>query len=173
MGGQKNGHTSFVFFFQNIIESLLDERVKATGRLVHNQEVRIAGEHLRKRNPFDFASRELAHSLPGFQAEFVENALGPELVLEIGSVHYLLLYGLERVVFEFLLQEGNAHFLEELDAAAGVGLVLACKDSHQRGLARAVRSDKGDFVAFVYVEGNIFEEYLGAVALGDVFYLQI
>ena len=89
------------------------------------------------------------------------------------AVHYLLPDGLERIVLEFLLEEGDAHFLKKLDAASGVGLVLACEYAHQRGFARAVRGNERDFVTFVYVEGYFIEENLGTVALRDVFYLQI
>ena len=159
-------------------------RVEVVRGLVHDEELRLRGEHLRQRHALDLASGQVSHALLPVQAEVREDARDAEPVLEetlliqaFGEgrrrVHYLCADGLVRVIVVLLLQEGYPYLPEEHDAPAGVGLVLPGEDAHQRGLAGAVGGDEGDLVAFVDIEADVLEQDLRPVRLGDVLYLEV
>ena len=116
--------------------------VQVVGRLVHYEELGFGCEHLRQRNALDLAPRQVAHLLLPVQPEVREDARHAQPVLEqmvlvkafgesLGRVHDLLPHSLLRVEVVLLLEECYAYLLEEHDASAGVGLVLAGEDAHQ------------------------------------------
>ena len=158
--------------------------VEVVGGLVHYEEFRIRGQHLRQRHALDLASGKVAHPLLPVQPEIREDARDAQPVLEqmvlvqaFGEgrrrVHYLFPHGLGRVVVVLLLEEGYPYLFEEHDAPAGVGLVLSGEYAHQRSLASAVGGDEGDLVAFVDVEADVLEQDLRPVRLGNVLYLEV
>ena len=87
------------------------------------------------------------------------------------GVHYLGEDALFGIVLIFLLEEGDLDVLEEHDLSAGVGLVFAGEDSHQRGLAGAVRGNESDLVALIDVESDLLEKDLRSITLRYIFNL--
>ena len=132
-------------------------------RLVHYQEVGVAGEKLREGHPLYFASGKLAHLLLRLEVKLVEDLARPKLVFEVVLREDLLGYRVFGLVFELLFEEGYADFLKKANASSRVGFVFARENAHKRGLARAVRRDECYLVAFVYVKGDVFEKDLGSV----------
>ena len=117
--------------------------VQVVGRLVHNEEVGLACQHLGECHPLDLASGEFLH-FPGTvaQLEIREELLYPSLVfpevlqVEVfgilpAPVHHLTEDFLFRVEVIFLFQEGDAHVPEEHYASAGIALVLAGEYLHK------------------------------------------
>ncbi len=159
--------------------------VQVVGGLVHYEKVRLGGKHLAEGHPLDPASGEFAHLLSEIpETEVREKTLDPQFILhQVLSVkaggefragsHHLVQYALFGVEGIFLLQKGYADVLKEHNLSAGVAFVLSRKNPHQRGLPGAVRSDKSNLIAFIYIEGDMLKKHLGPVGLRDVLYLQI
>ena len=71
--------------------------------------------------------------------------------------------------------EGELVLAELAQTLAGVEhdvaarrLQIAAEDLHERGLAAAVRADQAVAIALTELDGNVFEERLGAELHGDV-----
>ena len=114
--------------------------VKVVRGLVHYVEIGLGGQHLHKGDALDFPAREVLHlPVDVRERELVQELLHapfvlPEVVLIqmlrplYGGVHYLAEDGFLRVIGVVLLQEGDADVLEEENATAAVGTVLAGQD---------------------------------------------
>ena len=169
---------------QVVLEVFDGVDVEMVGGLVKDQEVGFGGEDLRDGHALDLAAGEFLHPLVGPQAELGEQPDDAVLVFEAAGVvqmrqeqgasgPYLFEQRCFGVVGVVLLQECDADFFQELDLAAGVGLVLSGQDAHQRGLTGSVRCDQGDLVTLVHVEADMVEQHFRTVRLGDVLYLQV
>ena len=160
---------------QDLLQSLDRLDVQVIGRLVHNEEFGFEGEHLAEGDPLDLAAGERVH--PAREAAESEGS-GQfcQLDFEAGETVFVHLLQMRsgvgvnlfadaerRVVGVVLLEKGYADVLEEDYPASGVGLVLPGKYPQQRSLARAVRCNQGNLVAFVYIESDILKKNFRAV----------
>ena len=151
-------------------------------RLVHDEEIRLGGQHYCQCYPFHFSSGEVLHKTVSLESETGNELLDPQFISEksvvvqslcelLAGVHYLCENVLFGVMGEFLLQKRYSDMLEKRDLSAGIRLVVASQNSEQRGLAGAVRCDESDFVALIDVETDMLEKHFRSVTLAYIFYL--
>ena len=150
--------------------------VEVVGRLVHDEELSLACQHLGQCYALYFSSGKLLHLLIRIRKiEAGEELHDPMLIFPeslliepcceiMAGRHYLFEYALLRIEFIFLFQKGYLYVLQEHYLSAGIRLVLSCKNPHERSLACAVRSNEGDLVALIDIESYLFEKHLRSVA---------
>ena len=141
--------------------------VEVIGGLVHYVEFGVGGEHAAQGHALDLSPAEFLHGA----REIPEPEGGQQFLRPLGAARDFKHGGLG-VVFEFLLQEGDAYIFEKQYLAARIGLVATGEDAKERGLAGAVGGDQRDLVAFVDIEADALEEDLGAVGFRNVLDLQ-
>ena len=145
--------------------------VEVVGGLVHYQELGIQSQQFRQGDALDLTAGEFSHQAVGTAKPEARGQLAHALheILPVLGRHALglgmavrddlLLDGECLVVVVVLLQECYPDILQEEYLAAGIGLVLPCKDAQERSLARAVGRDERNLVALVDVEGDVLEQH--------------
>ena len=140
------------------------------GRLVHHEEVRLAGKHHDDGRPFDLPARKhlhltviFTHSERGQKPADTLLIFSEMLRIKTSSPRFAVLDdlipdGRLRVILILLLKERDADVPKEQDLAAGVRAVLAGKYTQETGLAGAVRCYEGDLVALVDVEADVLKQ---------------
>ena len=144
--------------------------VQMVGRLVHNEEVRLGGEHLRECDSFDTSAGKFLHRLSEIsQPEVRQQPFHPQFIFQqaflvkmlrklLTTIHNLPENSFLRVEVIFLLQEGDAYILEKQNLSARIALVLSCENPHKRSLSRAIGRNKRNFVPLIYIESDMFKK---------------
>ena len=155
---------------QIVLQKLDAVDVQMVGRLVHHEEVRLAGKHHDDGGTLDFPARKHLHLTVIFRhpeggqkaadALFIFSKMFRIKILRplFAVPHNLIPHGGFGIIFILLLKERDADVLEEYDLAAGVGAVLAGQNAQKAGLTGAVRGDQGDLVALVDVEADVLKQ---------------
>ena len=149
--------------------------VEIVGRLVEDEEVRVAGELAREQQAGAFTARQRSDLGLGearIEQEFPEIAvdvlLGAEHVDPVAAVGQHLAHRLlRRHQLALLIDDDAVERLGEFYGAA-VGGKLAGEETQQRGLARAIAPDDADAVATRHPEGEIADDRAAVIFLGDM-----
>ena len=170
--------------FQAPFQELDGVYVQVVGGLVHDVEIGLGGQHLRKGHALDFPAGKVFHEPLRHQAELVQQLRHPELVLPqvvlvqllrpLGRlVHDLPKEGFLRVKAVFLLQKSNTDVFEKQDLPTAVRRVFPRQDAQERSFSRPVGRDERHFVPFIDIEADVLEQHLRPITLGDILYLQV
>ena len=150
-------------------------RVEAGGRLVQEQQLRVAAEAEREVEPPPLAAGERLDARAGDRAEAdeVEHLVRRKRARVGGAVELDRLAGAELGVDGALLQDDADALAERALAAtgieaehphlAGVGAAMALEDLDQRGLAGAVGAEHGEHLAAAHGEVEAVERLHPAV----------
>ena len=117
--------------------------IEVVGRLVHYEEVRLGGEHLRECDSFDTSAGKFLHRLSEIsQSEVRQQPFHPQFIFQqtffvkmfrelLTTIYNLPKNSFLRVEVIFLLQEGDAYVLEKQNLSARIALVLPGENSHK------------------------------------------
>jgi len=198
VGHEQNGGAELVDLLEQVHHLACHERVEVAGRLVGEQERRVAGDGARDRDALLLAAGELrGHVLhargEAHQLERAVDALAPvgaaQPPVAQGHVHVVLdiqvrdqVEALEDETDAFVAQARTRVIGEVADiaaiehVAAGLKALQQAGDIEEGGLAGARRPGHGDELPRADLEGEVAQRVglneVGAVDLADILHLE-